>query len=78
MIQPPFLKAGDKVALVSPAYWVPEEAIMQAADMIRSWGLQPVVGPHTTSLHVDAYAGTADERATDLRWAFGGGQLNNG
>lgn len=26
MIQPPFLKAGDKVALVSPAYWVPEGA----------------------------------------------------
>ena len=70
MIQPPFLKAGDKVALVSPAYWVPEEAIMQAAEIIRSWGLQPVVGPHTTSLNVDAYAGTADERAMDLRWAF--------
>lgn len=70
MIQPPFLKAGDKVALVSPAYWVPEEAIMQAAEKIRSWGLQPVVGPHTTSLNVDAYAGTADERAMDLRWAF--------
>ena len=51
MIQPPFLKAGDKVALVSPAYWVPEEAIMQAAEQIRSWGLQPVVGPHTTSLN---------------------------
>ena len=70
MIQPPFLKVGDKVALVSPAYWVPEEAIMQAAEIIRSWGLQPVVGPHTTSLNVDAYAGTADERAMDLRWAF--------
>ena len=70
MIQPPFLKAGDKVALVSPAYWVPEEAIMQAAEQIRSWGLQPVVGPHTTSLNVDAYAGMADERAMDLRWAF--------
>ena len=70
MIQPPFLKAGDKVALVSPAYWVPEEAIMQAAEQIRSWGLQPVVGPHTTSLNVDAYAGTVDERAMDLRWAF--------
>ena len=69
-IQPPFLKAGDKVALVSPAYWVPEEAIMQAVEIIRSWGLQPVVGPHTTSLNVDAYAGTADERAHDLKWAY--------
>ncbi len=70
MIQPPFLKAGDKVALVSPAYWVPEGAIMPAAELISSWGLRPVVGPHTTSLNVDAYAGTADERAADMLWAL--------
>lgn len=70
IIQPPYLKAGDKVALVSPAYWVPQEAIHQAAETIKSWGLQPVVGPHTNSLNVDAYAGTADERAADLLWAL--------
>ena len=69
-IQPPYLKKGDKVALVSPAYWIPEEAILQAAEMIRSWDLVPVIGPHTTSLNVDAYAGTADERAADLLWAI--------
>lgn len=28
MILPPFLKPGDKVALISPAYWVAQEAIM--------------------------------------------------
>ena len=27
---------GAKVALVSPAYWVPQEAIEQAAETIRS------------------------------------------
>ncbi len=70
IVKPPYLKAGDKVALVSPAYWVPEEAILQAAEVIKSWGLQPVIGPHTTSLEVDAYAGTADERAADLLWAL--------
>ncbi len=70
IIQPPYLKAGDKVALVSPAYWVPQEAIQQAAETIKSWGLQPVVGPHTNSLNVNAYAGTADERAADLLWAL--------
>ena len=31
IVQPPYLKEGDKVALVSPAYWVPQEAILQAA-----------------------------------------------
>ena len=55
IVRAPYLKAGDKVALVSPAYWVPEEAIIQAADVLRSWGLQPVIGPHTTSLNVDAF-----------------------
>lgn len=70
MIQPSYLKEGDKVALVSPAYWVPQEALQQAADTIRSWGLQPIIGPHTNNLNVNAYAGTADERAADLIWAL--------
>ena len=70
IIQPPYLKAGDKVALVSPAYWVPQEALQQAAETIKSWGLLPVTGPNTNNLNVNAYAGTADERAADLLWAL--------
>ena len=70
IVQPSFLEKGDKVALVSPAYWVPQEALEQASEAIKSWGLQPVIGPHTNSLNVDAYAGTADERAADLLWAL--------
>ena len=70
IVQPPYLKAGDKVALVSPAYWVPQDALKLAAETIRSWGLQPVIGPNTNNLNVNAYAGTADERAADLLWAL--------
>lgn len=70
IVQPPYLKAGDKVALISPAYWVPQEAMLQAAETIKAWGLQPVIGPHTNNLNVNAYAGTADERADDLTWAL--------
>ena len=47
IVQPSYLKARDKVALISPAYWVPQEAIQQAAETIKSWGLQPLIGPHT-------------------------------
>ena len=43
---------------------------MQAAETIRGWGLQPIIGPHTNNLNVNAYAGTADERAADLMWAL--------
>ncbi|WP_051949734.1 LD-carboxypeptidase [Prevotella sp. FD3004] len=69
-VQPPFLKEGDEVALISPAYWMAEETILHAAAVIENWGLRPVIGPNTTCLNVEAYAGTADERAADLRWAF--------
>lgn len=70
IVQPPYLKEGDKVALVSPAYWVPQKALQQAAETIIGWGLQPAIGPHTNNLNVNAYAGTADERAADLMWAL--------
>ena len=70
IVQPPYLKAEDKVALISPAYWVPQEALQMAAEVIKGWGLQPVIGPHTNNLNVNAYAGTADERAADLLWAL--------
>ncbi len=70
IVQPPYLNEGDKVALVSPAYWVPQEALQQAAETIREWGLQPVIGSNTNNLNVNAYAGTADERAADLIWAL--------
>ncbi|MBP5799329.1 MAG: LD-carboxypeptidase [Prevotella sp.] len=70
IVQPPYLNEGDKVALVSPAYWVPQDALKQAAETIKSWGLQPVIGPNTNNLNVNAYAGTADERAADLLWAL--------
>lgn len=49
---------------------MPQEAIHLAANTIRSWGLQPVIGTHTNNLNVNAYAGTAEERAADLLWAL--------
>ena len=70
IVEPAYLKAGDKVAIVSPAYWIPQNAIQMAANVIRSWGLVPVIGPHTKDQNVNAYAGTADQRAADLLWAL--------
>lgn len=70
IVQPPFLREGDKVAFVSPAYWMPQEAIQQAAEVFKSWGLQPVISPQANRQDVKAYAGTATERAGDLLWAI--------
>ena len=58
IIQPPYLKEGDKVALIAPAYWVAQEALSMAVDVLKSWGLCPVVGEHINSLNVDAYSRT--------------------
>lgn len=68
--QPPFLQEGDKVALISPAYWIDEIVLQQAAEIIKSWGLVPIIGKNTNKQDVDAYAGTANDRAEDLRWAL--------
>jgi len=70
IVQPPFLKKGDQVAFLSPGYWLAVEAIQKAAEIVKSWGLQPVIGAHTSCVEAGAYAGTADERAADLRWAL--------
>lgn len=70
IVLPGYLKEGDKVALISPAYWVPQEVLKKASETLRNWGLQPVVGPNTSKTNASAYAGTAEERVADLRWAL--------
>ena len=70
IVRPPFLSEGDKVAFVSPAYWMPQEAIQQAAETFKSWGLQTIISPQANKQDVKAYAGTATERAGDLLWAL--------
>ena len=69
-IAPAFLKKGDKVALISPSYSTPMENIEKAANVLRGWGLEPVIGPNVEKLDANKFAGTAAERAADLRWAL--------
>ena len=44
--KPDYLNVGDKVAMISPSYFTPMETIEKAADVFRSWGLEPVLGPN--------------------------------
>jgi muramoyltetrapeptide carboxypeptidase len=69
-VTPPFLQKGDKVALISPSYSTPMENVEKAADVLRSWGLEPVIGPNADKTYATKYAGTAAERAADVRWAI--------
>ena len=68
--KPDYLKAGDKVALISPSYFTPMENVEKTAVVLRSWGLEPVVGPNVGKVVDGRYAGTVAERVSDIRWAL--------
>ena len=68
--RPDYLKAGDKVALISPSYFTPMENVEKTADVLRGWGLVPVIGPNVGKKTDGQYAGTIEERISDIRWAL--------
>jgi muramoyltetrapeptide carboxypeptidase len=68
--KPDYLKAGDKVALISPSYFTPMENVEKTAAILRDWGLEPVVGPNVGKVTDGKYAGTVAERVSDIRWAL--------
>ena len=68
-VMPKPLKTGDTIAVISPSS-VPDSAtVAKGCATLRSWGYVPVVGVHALSSYL-GFAGTADERATDLLWAL--------
>jgi muramoyltetrapeptide carboxypeptidase len=69
-VKPAYLKAGDTVALISPSYYTPMENVELTAELLRSWGLVPVIGSNVGKLVDGKYAGTVEERASDILWAF--------
>lgn len=69
-VRPPYLHPGDRVALLSPAYFTPMEKVLKAAEVLRGWGLEPVVGPHVGIKYMEKYSGSVEERVSDLRWAL--------
>ena len=69
-VKPAYLQAGDTVALISPSYYTPMENVELTAALLRSWGLVPVIGPNVGKIEDGRYAGTVDERVSDILWAF--------
>lgn len=66
------LKAGDRVALVSPSGPVPAGQLDRAVAVLTGWGLEPVVGEHASDAHPRAkyLAGDDKDRAADLQQAW--------
>lgn len=65
-IQPPFLKSGDEVAIISPAFSIDKEKIIAAIPLLESWGLKVRVGRNAFKKS-GQFAGTDEERLSDLQ-----------
>ncbi|MEE4789099.1 LD-carboxypeptidase [Pseudomonas alliivorans] len=68
-LYPTVLRAGDAVALVSPAGPVDPRKIESAVEVLKSWGLRPRVYPHALGQY-SFYSGTDEERLADLNAAL--------
>ena len=71
MITPPILQKGDTVAIVATARKNIDDNLQPAIDLLKSWGLQVVIGS-SIGLDENQLAGTDAQRAADFQ-----GQLDN-
>lgn len=71
LIQPLYLKAGDTVAIVAPSGILKNrnDEVQRAVALLKSWGLNPIVGKHVFSQD-DHFAGTDAERCEDFQNAL--------
>ncbi|MET9430611.1 LD-carboxypeptidase [Streptomyces sp. NPDC003036] len=68
--RPHRLRPGDRVAIVAPSGPVAEERLRAGLDILRGWGLDPVVAPHVLDRHLGYLAGDDAARARDLTRAW--------
>ncbi|CAM3109374.1 LD-carboxypeptidase [Pseudomonas floridensis] len=68
-LHPQVLRAGDAVALVSPAGPVDPRKLEKAVEVLKGWGLRPRVFPHAPGAY-EFYSGTDEERLADLNAAL--------
>lgn len=65
-IQPPFLKPGDEVAIISPAWAIDEDKVGEAVIFLEKWGLKVRIGRNALK-RSGPFAGTDKERLSDLQ-----------
>lgn len=65
-IKPPFLRAGDEVAIISPSWAIDEDKIEAAVRFLESWGLKVHTGRNVLKKS-GPFAGTDEERLADLQ-----------
>lgn len=63
--QPPYLKKGDKIAIVCPAKKLPKP-IDRGIEILQNWGLEVVLGETVTASH-HQFSGTDELRTQDIQ-----------
>jgi len=66
MITPPYLVQGDAVGIVSTARKISSEELTFFLNLLKSWGLKPVLG-ETINADDSQYAGTDALRSADFQ-----------
>jgi len=69
LIHPPFLKKGDKIAIVASARKISMQELQPAIDIFKSWGLEVVLSKNLLGSD-NQYSGTDAERTQDLQEAL--------
>jgi muramoyltetrapeptide carboxypeptidase len=65
-IQPPFLKQGDEVAIISPSFYIDEKILREAVTFLEKWGLKVRMGKNASNQD-GPFAGSDEERLSDLQ-----------
>ncbi|MGE5420418.1 MAG: S66 peptidase family protein [Chloroflexota bacterium] len=69
-IRPDYLKRGDEVMIVSPAFCIDRDKLDAAVEYLGKWGLKARVGKNAAKRY-GPFAGTDAERLEDLQEATG-------
>ncbi len=65
-IQPPFLREGDEVAIISPSFCIDEKILTESVDFLANWGLKVRIGGNAFKRQ-GPFAGSDEERLADLQ-----------
>ncbi len=66
MIRPPLLRKGDTVGIAAPSSYLLKAELEPGIELIRSWGLQVIIGKHVFRRQ-NSFAGTDEQRTADFQ-----------
>jgi len=69
VIQPEYLKKGDKIAVISTARKISLDELNTSINTFKNWGLEVILGPNLFK-EQNQFAGSEEDRLSDLQWVL--------